>query len=610
MALPQITGVQRRGFTLNRAAIDQEARTVTLSFSSESPVPRWYGIEILSHDNGAVRLERLNNRGAVLVNHDTALQVGVIESATVSGGKGRAVVRFSDSQLGSEVFNDIVAGIRANVSVGYRVNKVEPAPKINGAEAFRVTDWEPLEISVVSIPADATVGVGRSYKGTMKEQLEDTPEIHEGANQREYENTMRKVAAWGRFNEAELNLALVRGETVEAFRHRAADKIERHRKAFAAKPLGEAEDFDETLTETRSVSDGLWTKEGCIGMSERDINGYSFLRGIGSIVSNGRLEGCPEAEYSKTAERLYRRSSPVSGFTIPMDVLIHRSHQTRAMTAGSNTAGGFLVATDLLAGNFIDLLRNKAVIGKMGATILTGLRGDVVVPKLTGDVTAHWLAETATVSDSAPTLGQLSLTPHRIAATTPFSKQLAIQTSLDIETLVRSNIATSIALAWDLAAIAGSGASGQPTGILNSTGLSTGVTFGAAATFAKIVEFETNLAMSNADDGNIGWITSPATRGKWKGIARFTSTDTPIWKDDGTVNSYRAFSTKQIPSGDQVLFGNWADLLLGVWNGLDVVVDPYSLATSNQIRVTSQMHCDLGLARPTSFVISADSGAQ
>jgi HK97 family phage major capsid protein len=605
--LPQITGIQRRGFVLNREAIDESARTVTLSFSSGTPVRRWFGWEILSHDKGAVDLDRINNRGALLLNHDPDKQIGVVEEATVSGGKGRAVVRFSESALGAEIFNDVKAGIRANVSVGYEVRKVEPAGKIEGEESFRVTQWEPLELSIVSIPADKRVGVGRSKGNQFMDTDLDSPEIQEGENQLHRELVAIGRAAMGaglKDGPVLAQRAIVAGDSVETFRKLIMARMKN------AEPLGEHERRPEFRSETRNVSQGLWTRENCIGLSEDECGNFSIVRALGQIARNGRLDGL-EGEASRAAEKLYGRSAPGPGFTIPLDVLIHqqRAIQNRTLTAGSNTAGGFLVASEMLTESFVDKLRNRAVIAETGARILTGLRGDIVIPKLTGDVTASWLTETATVSDSDLTLGELVLTPNRVAATNKFSKQLAMQTGLDVETLVRDNMAKQIALSWDLKAIAGSGNAAEPLGILNTSGLSTAVTFGAAATWAKVVEFETNLAANNADSGSIAFIVSTATRGKWKTAQKVSGQAVFLWEND-TVNGYRAFATNQIPSGDKVIFGNFADMIIGMWGGMDVVVDSYSLATSNQIRVTSQLHCDIGLQRPTSFVISTDSGAQ
>ena len=169
--------------TIDRAAqfdegtIDADARTVELSFSSEEPYERYWGIEILGHDPNEVRLGRLNNAGALLMDHNTRDQIGVIEKAWIDSAsrKARALVRFGKSVRASEILQDVIDGIRRNVSVSYEIMKMKlmKTEKVDGAEeaidTYRVTDWEPLEVSLVSVPADATVGVGRSADQQVKE---------------------------------------------------------------------------------------------------------------------------------------------------------------------------------------------------------------------------------------------------------------------------------------------------------------------------------------------------------------------------------------------------------------------------------------------------------
>ncbi|PNS09581.1 hypothetical protein [Solilutibacter silvestris] len=154
--------------TAEIAAVNREARTVEISFSSEAEVERTYGVEVLSHDPGAVDLSRLLNSGAVLDNHDWHEQRGVVTEAWIDQAtrKGRAIVKISRSQDGEDLLADIEDGIRCNVSVGYFVNAVEflERPGAHRHDVYVVTKWQPYEISFVSVPADVTVGVGRKAK--------------------------------------------------------------------------------------------------------------------------------------------------------------------------------------------------------------------------------------------------------------------------------------------------------------------------------------------------------------------------------------------------------------------------------------------------------------
>ena len=177
----------KRDFTFKREAVDEEKRTVEVAFSSEKPVLRWFGKEILDQSPSSVRLERLNNGGAVLVDHRTSDHVGVIESARIDDDKvGRAILRFGRSQRADEIFKDVVDGIRSLVSFMYIMHDLRLESSSDDEEdIYRSTDWEPLEISIVSIPADETVGVGRSLETNVEEKVKQAKEVRkmEGATQ-------------------------------------------------------------------------------------------------------------------------------------------------------------------------------------------------------------------------------------------------------------------------------------------------------------------------------------------------------------------------------------------------------------------------------------------
>jgi HK97 family phage prohead protease len=186
------TGNLTRFFNLDRSEVDEEARTVNLSFSSEAPVERFFGNEVLSHDPKHVDLGRLNDGAPLLMDHNTSDQIGRVESAMVDGKRGQAVVRFSKSARGSEIFNDVIDGIRQNISVGYRINEMQldESRSDGDVETFVATNWQPFEVSVVSVPADSSVGISRSAEGenvttitnfkgekTMSEEIQKTEPV-------------------------------------------------------------------------------------------------------------------------------------------------------------------------------------------------------------------------------------------------------------------------------------------------------------------------------------------------------------------------------------------------------------------------------------------------
>lgn len=348
-----------------------------------------------------------------------------------------------------------------------------------------------------------------------------------------------------------------------------------------------------------------------LGMSNSEKKKYSILRALRAqwqAREFGAVFDGLEKEASDAVAKLVKREP--SGFFIPEDMLFFNPQAV--MQAGDATKGGFTIGTEVLGGELIAMLRNKMFVGRLNARQLTGLVGNIAIPRVTGGAIAYWLAETGVVTAADQAFGQIALTPHRLVGDTAYTKELLMQSSISVESFIREDLMRVLAIALDLAAINGSG-SGQPVGILNTSGIGS-VTFGAAATWSKVVDFETQVANSNADDGSLAYLTTPAVRGKWKSITKFANTASPLWEkgsapDLGEVNGYPAAATRQVPT-DRVIFGNWDDLILASWAGIDVVVDPYSLKKSGQIEITITNWADIAVRNAGSFAVSSDSGAQ
>lgn len=349
-----------------------------------------------------------------------------------------------------------------------------------------------------------------------------------------------------------------------------------------------------------------------IGMSDREKKQYSLLNALRSSWQarefGARFDGLEKEASDAVAKKIGREPA---GFFIPEDMMTYNPQAS--LQVSDATRGGFTIGTDVLGGEMIELLRNKMYVGRLGAKQLTGLVGNIAIPRVTGGATAFWLAETGNAPASAQTFGQIALTPHRLVGNTAYSKELLIQSSISIESFVREDLMTVLALALDLAAINGTGANGQPVGVLTTTGIGS-VTFGGVATWARVVDLETAVANANADLGTLAYLATPAVRGRWKNLVKFANTGIPLWEKGttpelGEVNSYPAAATRQVPS-DRVIFGNWADLILASWAGVDVVVDPYSLKRSGQIEITITNWADIAVRNAGSFAASSDSGAQ
>lgn len=380
---------------------------------------------------------------------------------------------------------------------------------------------------------------------------------------------------------------------------------------------------------------GALRPEPGIGMSPRETREYSLVRAINAAIRNDWRGAELELEASEaTAQRLGRQPQ---GFFVPFDYLANgggeRSVQVRTehgfqfvperrdMSAGTDGAGGYTVATDLLASSFIDLLRNAMMVQRAGARMLTGLVGDVAIPRQAAGATAYWVAEGSAPTKSAMTsaFDQVTMAPKTVGAWADITRKLLMQSSLDIEALVRQDLATVLALEIDRAALHGSGSSNQPTGIAATSGIGSvaGGTNGLAPTHAHLIALETEVAQDNADIGRVAYMTNTKVRGKLKSTVIGTD-QRMVWSEGGTpINGYPAWITNQVSSGltkgsssgvcSAIFFGNWGDLLVGMWGGLDILVDPYTASTTGTVRVIALQDVDVAVRHAESFAAMLDA---
>jgi len=238
---------------------------------------------------------------------------------------------------------------------------------------------------------------------------------------------------------------------------------------------------------------------------------------------------------------------------------------------------------------------------------LSGLSGNVKIPKKTAASAASWIStEGGAASESEPTLGQVTMSPKTLGAFTDITRLMMMQSSLDIEALVRNDLSTAIALAIDLGALAGSGSSGQPTGVKNTSGINAPTNFAAAnPTFAEVVAMETAVAEDNALSGNLAYIAPAGMYGALKTTAKDAGSGQFVVGPDGNMNGYNTIVSNQVTAGD-LYFGNFADLLIGMYGGLDIVVDPYTSSTSGTVRIVALQTCDVAVRHAVSFAFNND----
>ncbi len=620
-----------RQLAVRTANFDDDKLTFELSFASETPVERWFGMEVLDCTKDAVNMERLNDGAPLLIGHNPENWPGTIERAWVESDKVcRAVVRCADDEDGKKIYRRAKTGIIRKVSVGYRINDLVLAEqKSEGLDTFRATRWTGHEISLVSIPADNSVGVGRSKERVISTQLPSkmettttteakpaTVEVREQKPALNDSQRMIEIRALGegfKVPQERIVKALVENEPLDTFRKFV---LEEHLKA---KPIAHPP---------------------VVGLSRADKRRYSLTRAINRIANREPLDGL-EREASDAAAKLYKREVPSAGFIMPHDVSDYGDREMiaamlrvspslawtrygqqleRGLLANNFTGAGALVAEDFLGGSFIELLRNRALLTSLGVGTLSGLTGNVAIPRQSAAATAYWLDEGSAVTASQQAFAQVMATPKRLAAQTAYNKQLLAQSTLDVEALVRDDHVRIIALAKDLAGIQGTGGN-QPRGILNGplTDASgggnniTSINVPTTITRANMLSFMSAIQTANADIGTMQWLVNPNTRAKWQSIVQVANYPVYLTNDEGQTIGYPTPFTNQIGTSgtfaNRAIFGAWGQAMFCDWAGYDIVVDPYTRAANNEVVVTVNLMTDFIVRHWPSFAISDNSAA-
>lgn len=339
-----------------------------------------------------------------------------------------------------------------------------------------------------------------------------------------------------------------------------------------------------------------------LGMPERDLREYRVTRALMAQLRGDWRGAELELEASQAVAQQLRREP--NGFFIPFDIQEQRFEQRDLDT----TTGAGAVSTTFLGGSLIDVLRNALILRRAGATFMTGLTGIVQIPKVTGTHQWYWVGEGNAPTESNITVGQVELTPKTIGAWQEFTRQLLAQTSLDIEMLVRNDIAMMLAEGLDYTALYGDAGvnPNSPDGLLNISGV--GTPSGGLA-WAGIVNLETGVQVANAAGASLAYVTNAKARGKLKQTVKVSSTDSiMIWGNDDTLNGYPALVSNIVEDNAGVgndesylWFGNWPMLLIGSWGTLDMLVDPYSQSTTGKTRIIGFMEADIDVRHAAGF---------
>lgn len=710
---PDKLGPQTRSFKIRDVTVDTDKRTAKFSFSSEEPIDMWYGTEVLSHAKGAMRTGVRQDNMPLLFNHDMDDLLGVVEDVEIEKSQGVASVRFGKDPRGDWAMNQYADGILRNASFLYRVYKWEVDEDID-PDLVTATEWEPYEISLVTVPADASVGQGRAAAESennvifLSKRAERpnpgvstmTPEeiaaaaaaraaqpnagtvdveaITREANRKAVDTERQRqtdiAALASRFN---LSTEFVErhrsaGSTVEVVQRAALDEVERQQRdgegirqreatrcseiEAIAKRFSLDGDFvrkhvtDKTSIElVRGIVLELVAARGGpqkplsdaangLDWTDREANSYSIRRAILAASQGDWKDAGFEREVSQTLAKT-RGEQPRSGFSFfmptnlpfqvkgaPRSRMLDGLNQRAIYQVGTPVQGGNLVGTELLAADFIEVLRNRTVTGQLGARFLTGLTENIDLPRQNAQTTTFWVGESAALTESEATFDKVSLRPHTVGALSKMSRLTLLQTTPAIEQLVREDLLLVEALAVDAAALYGTGSSSQPTGITNTSGIASvvGGTNGALATFDMMVQLYAAPLVANAPQANLAYAINAKTKGFLATLK--STTGQYLWNPTQSIAGgipndlvgYNYAVSNQLPFNltkgtatavcSMAIFGNWQELLIGEWGVTEIMVNPYDSTgfANGDVVIRVFQTVDIGLRHPASFSAISD----
>jgi len=606
-------GLLFRSFKLDTRTINEAERTVELSFSSENnSIEQWEGIVILDHKPNSIRLDRLNNSGPLLWMHNWDAHLGVIEQATISGKKGRAAVRFGNSPLAAEKFEDVKNKILVNSSVGFRIHKMILEERVeNGLDIYRAIDWEPYEISFVTVAADTDVGVGRSAGEIFDVEIEEDRNMSKPNRVEENggatnSNTNTPAAPQTRAASSGepavvVDVAAAENQARSAERTRTTEILslgERHGCVDLAREHIDSgkstEQMRAAILDMRPAVDDVGSGERSseLDLTRNDLKRYSIMRALNAALTGKWDKAGFERECSDTlADQL---DCAARGFFLPQQVLLRSMNATNASD---------LIANEHMGGMFIEALRPNAVTMALGAIVMEGLQGNVEVPRELGTPSFSWISDDDDGNESEPGTGMIKMSPHTLSGGVPMSRRLLNQSSPSVEMVIQNSLIKGAALGLDSGVLIGKGTNNEPMGITNLTGVNTTpVASPGNPTWPEIVAFKSKVAADNAVKGNLAYVTTSSVTGNMETKSKDAGSGKFIMEDE-KVGGINVAVSNQL-TANTIIFGNWQDVMIGLWGVLDIVPDKATKARSGGLVLRIFQDADIGIGHPESFCIN------
>ena len=590
--------------------------------SSEQPVRMWDGMEILVHTPSAVDLSWLNSGNAPLLDshsrNELSNQIGVIRRAWLERKRVYVEVEFSNQSRAQEIKADVDADIIKNVSIGYSRDKIE---RDENSDEVRVIKWTPKEASFVPIPADVSVGMGRSAnmeghmttgnQNTSSARGDDNPAAPlPGLSEQERGEALSSALTEIGTLAAEHNMSdlgrsyvngcLSRGDTpsIEAFRYVVKAKLPE------GTPLRN-EDIGLTTKERKRFSLHKFILATEPGAQRSDIENAKFEL---EAVEAAGAANCDNARHKMPTDIMRNFDDfEVDGVNYREAMSVRNPLGVTGGLAGTALQPNPNVQdVNHLAGRFIDNLRNRLVLGRLGITVIDGLTGNIEIPGADANSQAFWLgSEDADAAETTPTFRKIEMAIKTIANYTDMSRNFLLQSTIAAEAYTRMQLLDAVAEGIDLAGWYGTGAAGQPTGLANTAGIGS-VTFAAAVPNRnELIDMDTAIANTN-NPASPTFVTNTALVGALRKAPIDAGSGLFLMRNDGTLEIGNSVErSNQITSGD-VFSGVFSDMIMAQWGSLEFGRSTEAKFLSGGIRIRAMMSLDFGVRRVGSFVLGND----
>jgi len=625
-----------------RAEAGEELLELEFAFASEEPVPRFFGTEELVVTSEAARLERVAQGVVpVLSNHRSDSVVGRVLSVRIAKGVARARVRFSRSAAARDVVQDVVDGIRQGVSFGYRVHRMGLVEAGDGGDRFKVTDWELFELTLAAIPADSTVGVHRSHLRADESAFEGPlADARRGRRSTDMTISHAQLAEMERdeFESTVRNWPTPkRVAAEEAVRRLHLEQVGRNFRATpehtrrAIEKGHSVEDFLRQLREIRSRGSEpvgpppmgldaerlLGSRDPVFGLDGHDLREFSLFRAIRALASGRPDEAAFEFEVSDyVRSKDPRREFVGRGLTIPHQALAGIASRAVGKVQ-PNTTGASLVGVEHMAGAFVDFLSPLLVVLQSGARVISANGPDLSIPRQITGAATTWVDENAGSGEDSPTFDSISMSPKTVRARSDMTRRMLIQSEPQVEGLVASELARSLAQAIDGAALAGPGGV-APEGILTATGVGS-VPY--VATSGQ-TERQTFLALQDEVAATDAPMAAPAVllttslRSRLMGLSVDQGSGVFVAQETNDPTEVRIAGIRGLVSNNlprnlgvgtnehAAIFADWSELLVALWSTVDIIPDQATLGDSGGLVLRAFQDVDVALRHATSFAVT------